>query len=174
MENFPNVSGPDVRYNEGHEGVYMINFVQAEKIKLDNNPVRDFTPTLDDENAHLLGKNFFKICEDFQIGPKDQLVILGQKHIRTIQNWKKENTIGQTWDVFNRVSQLLGIVKSLNMIYPRNPEVVNSWIHKKRNIFKGKSALEVMTEDPLQGQAALFTVRRVLDMYRDGVIFELN
>jgi hypothetical protein len=152
----------------------MINFVQAEKIKIEKNPARGFVPTLDEENANLLGKNFFKICGDFQIEPKDQVVILGQKHIRTIQNWKKENTVGQTWVVFNRVSQLLGIVKSLSMIYPRNPEVVNSWLHKKRNIFKGKSALEVITEDPMQSQAALFTVRRVLDMYRNGVIFELN
>jgi len=69
---------------------------------------------------------------------------------------------------------LLGIVKSLSVIYPRNPEIVNGWLHKNRKIFKGKSALELVTEDPLQSQAALFTVRRVLDMYRNGVIFELN
>ncbi len=152
----------------------MLNFVQAEKVKLESNPERSFKPTLDRENADLLGKNFFKICEDFKIDPKDQVVILGQKHLRTIQNWKKENTIGQTWDVFNRVSLLLGIVKSLNVIYPRNPEIVNSWMHKSRRLFKGKTALELIVEDPLQSQAALFTVRRVLDMYRNGVIFELN
>jgi hypothetical protein len=152
----------------------MINFVQAEKVKLESNPERSFQPTLDRENAHLLGKNFFKICEEFNIEPKDQVIILGQKHLRTIQNWKKENTIGQTWDVFNRVSLLLGIVKSLNVIYPRNPEIVNSWLHKNRKLFSGRSALELITEDPLQSQAALFIVRRVLDMYRNGVIFELN
>lgn len=155
-------------------GVNMINFVEAEKFRLEGNPARGFIPTLDDESANLLGKNFFKICEDLRIDPKDQVVILGQKHLRTIQNWKKGNTIGQTWDVFNRVSQLLGIVKSLNVIYPRNPEVVNEWLHKKREIFKGKSAIEIMIEDPMQSQAALFTVRRVLDMYRNGVILELN
>ena len=76
----------------------MLNFVQAEKVKLESNPERSFKPTLDRANADLLGKNFFKICEDFKIDPKDQVVILGQKHLRTIQNWKKENTIGQTWD----------------------------------------------------------------------------
>ena len=155
-------------------GINMVNFVKAEKITLEQNSTKGFVPILDEENANLLGKNFFKICEEFNIPPKDQVVILGQKHTRTIQNWKKENTIGQTWDVFNRVSLLLGIVKSLNVIYPRNPEVVNNWIHQKRNIFKGKSALEILTEDPMQGHAALFTVRRVLDMYRNGVIFELN
>ena len=152
----------------------MINFVQAEKVKLENNPERNFQPILDRKNADLLGKNFFKVCEEFNINPKDQVIILGQKHLRTIQNWKKENAIGQTWDVFNRVSLLLGIVKSLSVIYPRNPEIVNGWLHKNRKIFKGKSALELVTEDPLQSQAALFTVRRVLDMYRNGVIFELN
>lgn len=152
----------------------MINFVQAEKVKLDSNPERNFQPTLDRENADLLGKNFFKICEEYKIDSKDQVIILGQKHLRTIQNWKKENTIGQTWDVFNRVSLLLGIVKSLNVIYPRNPEIVNEWLHKNRKLFKGKSALELIVEDPLQSQAALFTVRRVLDMYRNGVILELN
>jgi hypothetical protein len=152
----------------------MINFVEAEKLKLEKSSERAFVPTLDQDSAELLGKNFFKICDEFHIDPKDQVLILGQKHLRTIQNWKKENTVGQSWDVFNRVSLLLGIVKNLNVIYPRNSDVVNSWLHKKRKIFKGKSALELITEDPLQGQAALFTVRRVLDLYRNGVIFELN
>jgi hypothetical protein len=152
----------------------MINFVSAEKVKLEANTERGFVPTLDEKSAKLLGRNFFKICEDFKIEPRDQVLILGQKHVRTILNWKKEQTIGQTWDVFNRVSLLLGIVKSLNVIYPRSPEVVNNWLHKKRKIFKGKSAIELIVEDPLQSQAALFTVRRVLDMYRNGVIFELN
>lgn len=152
----------------------MINFVRPEKVKLEPIHLEKFTPTLDQENADLLGRNFFKICEDFNIDSKDQLVILGQKHIRTIQNWKKENTIGQTWDLFNRVIQLLAIVKNLQVIYPKNPEIVKDWLHKRRNIFKGKSALELITEQPLQSQAALYTVRRVLDMYHNGVIFELN
>ena len=133
-----------------------------------------FVSKLDKQNADLLGKNFFKICEDFNISLDDQAILLGQKHKRTITNWKKEKTIGQSWDVFNRVSLLLGIVKSLNVIYPRNPEVVNSWMHKKREIFKSKSAIEMIIGQPLQSQAALFTVRRVLDMYRNGVILELN
>ncbi len=133
-----------------------------------------FDPSLDKENADLLGKNFFKICEEFNIAPQDQVTLLGQKHIRTINNWKREKTVGQTWDVFNRVSLLLGIVKSLNVIYPRNQEVVREWMHKKRKIFKGKSAIELIVEVPIQSQAALYTVRRILDMYRNGVILELN
>ena len=72
-------------------GINMVNFVKAEKITLEQNSTKGFVPILDEENANLLGKNFFKICEEFNIPPKDQVVILGQKHTRTIQNWKKEN-----------------------------------------------------------------------------------
>lgn len=153
----------------------MINFLEAEKVKNGSSSVsRVFDPVLDDENANLLGKNFFKICKDFNITPKEQVIILGQKHLRTVKNWEKSKTIGQSWDVFNRVSQLIGIVKSLNVIYPRNPEVVNQWMHKPRKIFKNKSAIDIITENPLQSHAALYTVRRVLDCYRNGVLVELS
>lgn len=152
----------------------MIKFTLPENQSIKGPERPDFVPQLDKENADLLGKNFFKICEEFNIAPKDQVTLLGQKHVRTINNWKRDKTVGQTWDVFNRVSLLLGIVKSLNVIYPRNQDVVKEWMHKKRKIFKGKSALELIVGEPIQSQAALFTVRRVLDMYRNGVIFELS
>ncbi len=152
----------------------MVKFTGPENQFIQNTERREFIPKLDRENAALLGKNFFKICEELKITPKDQVILLGQKHIRTLNNWRKGKTIGQTWDVFNRVSMLLGIVKNLNIIYPRNPEVIRDWLHKKRNIFRGKSALELIIEDPIQSQSTLFTIRRVLDMYRNGVIVELN
>jgi hypothetical protein len=134
----------------------------------------DFTPSLDSESANLLGKNFFKVCEDLNINLDDQVVILGQKDSKQIKEWARMQTIGQTWDLFRRVSIILGIVRNLNTIYSRNPEVIGNWLHVKRNIFKGNSALELTRENPLHSQFALATIRRVLDMYISGDILELN
>lgn len=124
-------------------------------------------------NANLIGKNFFKICEDLNIAPKDQAVILGQRSLRTVSRWKKDRTIGLSLDTFNRVAIFFGIVMKLYNIYPGNKEIIGNWFHRKRVLFKGKSALELITEVPLQSQTALFSIRKILDMYLAGEILEL-
>lgn len=134
----------------------------------------NFRPELNDQYASLLGKNFFKICEDMGFSQREQAILLGEAQERTIRNLQKKNSIPKKWDAFRRVSLLLGIVKNLSIMYPRNPEVQNNWMRTKRNIFKGKSALEMIIEDPMNSQAALFTVRRVLDLYRNGILHDLT
>ena len=171
MEKFHILKIENVRYNKE---VVMIKNTKPETRDIQGPQNRNFIPKLNGENANLLGKNFFQICEEFNISPNHQVILLGQKHLRTINNWKRDKIVGESWDVFNRVSLLLGIVKNLSIIYPRNPEVAKEWMHKKRKIFYGKSALDLIFDDPIQSQAALFTIRRVLDMYRNGVIFELS
>ena len=120
-------------------------------------------------NTALLGKVFWIMAEEFDLSPDDQKAILGVTTRQTMSNLKKTSKITQSPDAYRRVSLLLGIKKNLEIMFP-DAEIRKNWLHVARDTFKGKSALEFIKANPLDSQARLFTVRRLLDMLRNGAI----
>jgi len=105
----------------------------------------------------------------------EELSLLLDVKARTIQDARRKQSFpNSSNDRYRRLGLLLGIKKNLEILYPRNDEVRQNWLRIPREVFKTKSALEMIGEKPVESMARLFTVRRLLDMQRNGTIASLT
>src|SRR6187549_3852672 len=95
----------------------------------------------------------------------EQLTLLGIPSRSTFFKWRREREPRLPADTLERLSYLLGIYKSLQILLPE-PGAADAWIRKPNTAspFGGRSALDRM----LSGQVAdLYVVRQYLDAERD-------
>jgi hypothetical protein len=107
---------------------------------------------------------FVNIAEAWGLTVNEQLVLLGIASRSTFFKWRKERSPRLPRDTLERLSYLLGIYKSLQILLP-DPKAVDEWVRKPNQAtpFGGRSALDRM----LSGQVAdLYVVREYLDAQR--------
>jgi hypothetical protein len=107
---------------------------------------------------------FANIAEAWGLTVADQLKLLGIASRSTFFKWRREREPRLPRDTLERLSYLLGIYKSLQILLPE-AHAADEWIRKPNNapLFGGRSALERM----LTGQVAdLYVVRQYLDAER--------
>jgi len=107
---------------------------------------------------------FTNIAEAWGLSVVDQLKLLGIASRSTFFKWRREREPRLPRDTLERLSYLLGIYKSLQILLP-DARAADEWIRKPNNapLFGGRSALERM----LTGQVAdLYVVRQYLDAER--------
>jgi len=107
---------------------------------------------------------FVNIAEAWGLSIAEQLKLLGIGSRSTFFKWRRERDPRLPGDTLERLSYLLGIYKSLQILLP-DPEAADAWIRKPNTaaLFGGRSALERM----LSGQVAdLYVVRQYLDTER--------
>ena len=106
---------------------------------------------------------FLEVAERWWLNTDDQLTQLGNPARSTYFKWKKEG--GQlSTDTEERVSHLLGIFKSLQILFPE-PARADAWLLRPNQFFDGRSALDVMLGGNL---ADILLVRAYLDAQRGG------
>jgi len=110
---------------------------------------------------------FFKIAEKWGLTVSEQRILLGSPAEATYFKWKKDpaSVRKQTHDLRERLSYIMGIHKSLRILFNNRQESVYSWIKapNKAPLFGGQSALDRM----LAGNVSdLYMVRRYLDGQR--------
>lgn len=121
----------------------------------------------DAEIARVLGEAFWNISNHYGLTNRDVSTLLGIKENRQrIIDLKGANKIPDTPDQIMRASHVAGIHKSLRIMFPNNRDVVYKWMKTPRELFEGKSAMDYISEEPLNSMARLFTVRRLLDKMR--------
>jgi Protein of unknown function (DUF2384) len=98
---------------------------------------------------------------------EEQLALLGEPPRSTYFAWRKHPDGAKlSRDTLERLSNLLGIYKSLQILFPQ-PAVADAWVRKPNAapLFAGRSALQRM----LAGNVSdLNAVRRYLDGVRGG------
>ena len=107
---------------------------------------------------------FANIAEAWGLTVADQLKLLGIASRSTFFKWRREREPRVPRDTLERLSYLLGIYKSLQILLP-DARAADEWIRKPNNapLFGGRSALDRM----LTGQVAdLYVVRQYLDAQR--------
>jgi hypothetical protein len=107
---------------------------------------------------------FANIAEAWSLPVADQLKLLGIASRSTFFKWRRERNPRLPRDTLERLSYLLGIYKSLQILLP-DPKIADEWVRKANAAptFGGRSALERM----LSGQVAdLYVVRQYLDAQR--------
>lgn len=111
-------------------------------------------------------RTFFKIAERWNLNAEEQMKVLGITARSTFFKWKQDQEGRLSMDTLERISYILGIFKSINILLPEEV-AADAWIKKANDapIFGGKSALDRM----LSGHVSdLFVVRQHLDAQRGG------
>ena len=107
---------------------------------------------------------FTNIAEAWDLSIAEQLKLLGIGSRSTFFKWRRERNPRLPRDTLERLSYLLGIYKSLQILVP-DARAADEWIRKPNSAppFGGRPALERM----LSGQVAdLYVVRQYLDAER--------
>jgi hypothetical protein len=107
---------------------------------------------------------FEKIADAWGLSVADQLTLLGIASRSTFFKWRRERNPRLPRDTLERLSYLLGIYKSLQILLP-DPRAADEWVRKPNDAapFGGRPALERL----LSGQVAdLYVVREYLDAQR--------
>lgn len=106
---------------------------------------------------------FSNLAEDWGLNTDEQITLLGSPGRSTFFKWKKEGG-NLPNDTLERISHLLGIYKSLQILLP-NPELADAWMKRPNSYFGGRSALETI----MGGQVIdIYKVREYLDAQRGG------
>jgi hypothetical protein len=107
---------------------------------------------------------FANIAEAWGLSVAEQLQLLGINSRSTFFKWRLEREPRLPRDTLERLSYLLGIYKSLQILLP-DPKAADEWLRRPNQAvpFGGRSALDRM----LSGQVAdLYVVREYLDAER--------
>lgn len=107
---------------------------------------------------------FANIAEAWGLTVAEQLKLLGIASRSTFFKWRREESPRLPRDTLERLSYLLGIYKSLQILLP-DPKAADEWIRKPNEAapFGGRSALDRM----LSGHVSdLYVVREYLDAER--------
>jgi hypothetical protein len=107
---------------------------------------------------------FANIADAWGLTVAEQLKLLGLASRSTYFKWRREREPRLPQDTLERLSYLLGIYKSLQILLP-DPKAADEWIRRPNQAapFGGRSALDRM----LSGQVAdLYVVREYLDAER--------
>lgn len=110
---------------------------------------------------------FFNISKAWGLAADEEMILLGCPGKSTYGKWKADPasaTLGR--DVLERISYILGIYKSLQILLP-DQAAADAWVRKSNGaaIFGGDSALDRM----LAGNVSdLYVVRKYLDVIMSG------
>lgn len=108
---------------------------------------------------------FARLAQAWELSIEEQLVLLGDPARSTYFAWRKAPDAARLpRDTLERLSYLLGIYKSLQILLPE-AEAADGWIRRPNAAFNGQTALQRM----LAGNVAdLMAVRQHLDAARGG------
>ncbi len=110
---------------------------------------------------------FCRLAGLWQLSVEQQLRLLGEPGRSTFFAWRKHPEKAHlSRDTLERISCLLGIYKSLQILFP-DPAAADAWVHKPNSVplFGGASALQRMLAGNL---GDLYAVRHYLDAVRGG------
>jgi len=107
---------------------------------------------------------FFRLAGHWKLSTAEQRRLLGDPPESTFYKWKRQQGGTLARDTLERISYLLGIWKSLQILFPAEAQA-DAWLHKPNAApwLGGQSALQRM----LSGNVAdLYVVRQYLDAQR--------
>jgi len=111
-------------------------------------------------------KGFFRLAGAWKLRDDDARELLGGLSSSSFYDWKKNPDRVLEVDRITRISYLLGIYKSLHILY--GDQLADEWIHLPNTnpVFAGRSPLVHMLGG---GLLAMQNVRKLLDARRGGL-----
>ena len=111
-------------------------------------------------------RTFFRIAQLWNLSNDEQMILLGISARSTYYKWKKNTDVVLSRDTLERISYIVGIYRSLQILLP-DKKLADEWVKRPNSapLFDGRSALDLM----MSGRVAdLFVVRQYLDAQREG------
>jgi len=111
-------------------------------------------------------KGFFKLVAAWRVRDEDARELLGGLSSSSFYDWKKNPERLLEVDRITRISYLLGIYKSLHILY--GDKLADEWVQLANTnpVFAGRTPLAFMLGG---GLLAMQSVRRLLDARRGGL-----
>ena len=111
-------------------------------------------------------RTFFNVAAAWSLTVTEQRALLGWPAASTYHKYKAGEHGALSFDTLTRLSLILGIYKSLQVLYPE-PAFADAWVRLPNSnaIFGGRPPLTIMTDAGIDG---LYRVRRLLDGRRGG------
>jgi len=111
-------------------------------------------------------KGFFKLMAAWRVRDEDARELLGGLSSSSFYDWKKNPERLLEVDRITRISYLLGIYKSLHILY--GDKLADEWVQLANTnpVFAGRTPLAFMLGG---GLLAMQSVRRLLDARRGGL-----
>lgn len=121
------------------------------------------TPVSDDRGT--LAKMVMSLLDHWKLGTEDQAALLGlaASNRAALARYRKGEAIGSSRDQYERVGHLLGIHKSLRLLFPHNRDLAYRWMTTRNKAFDNRTPIEVIKD---WGFAGLLMVRAYLDRAR--------
>ena len=109
-------------------------------------------------------RTFLNIALAWQLSVSEQRALLGWPAASTYHKYKARDYGALSYDTLTRLSLILGIFKSLQVLYP-DQGFADSWVRLPNSnaVFGGSSPLSLMMDAGIDG---LYRVRRLLDARR--------
>lgn len=119
-------------------------------------------PQITAEEASAAARAVIRLFEKWKLSDANAREILGGLAPRTYARWKTGHPPRLTRDLTTRLSLLLGIHKSLRILFS-DPQRAFNWVRTPNDIFDGSAPAEIMAEGSM---FALARVRSYLDAER--------
>jgi len=112
-----------------------------------------------------LAKMVITLFTRWQLSTEDQLSLLGLSTTNrgALTRYRKGEPLASNRDLLERVGILLGIHKSLRLLFPRNRELAYTWMTQGNRAFDGMTPAESIKK---WGFTGLLMVRAYLDKAR--------
>ena len=126
--------------------------------------VLERTPSASQDRG-ALARMVMTLLEHWRLSTEDQAALLGlaASNRAALARYRKGEAIGSSRDQYERVGHLLGIHKSLRLLFPQNRDLVYRWMTTRNRAFDNLTPVEVVKQS---GFAGLLMVRAYLDHAR--------
>lgn len=112
-----------------------------------------------------IGKMLITLFDHWKLSTAEQLSLLGlSKDNRAIlSKYRHGHPLANDRDKLERAGILLGIHKSLRLLFPYNRELAYGWMSQPNKAFDGQSPVKVIDRE---GMIGMYMVRSYLDVQR--------
>ena len=126
----------------------------------------DARPNAGTRDARVrLARMVTTLFQHWQLSTVEQSALLGMStsHRATLARYRRGEPLADSRDLLDRVGHLLGIHKSLRILFPHDPDLAYRWMSTRNRAFDNLTPVEVVKE---WGFAGLLMVRAYLDRAR--------
>jgi len=112
-----------------------------------------------------LAQMVMQLFEHWRLPTEDQLALLGLSTTNraALSRYRKGEPLAPNRDLLERVGILLGIHKSLRLLFPHNRDLAYAWMTQPNRAFEGMTPVETVKQ---WGFPGLLMVRAYLDRAR--------
>lgn len=118
---------------------------------------------LDMDNLKRNTANVIQLFKLWELSVEEQCNLLGGISPQQLNKFQKNTARISGRDTIERVGNLLGIHKSLRILYPYNKAVVYKWINARNKKLHNLTPLEVMLSE---GYIGIAQIRKLTDYMR--------